>query len=99
MSSCPFSNLIGNRCMPDTPRVESLANKHHNFYEEASFFAALFKQFNVRPVPDPGMMQLLQKEWVKRKQRKVTKKEKSEKTGLGKKPRNANPNLLNDDEV
>ncbi len=99
MSSCPFSNLIGNRCMPEAPQVESLANKHHNFSEEASFFAALFKQFNVRPVPDPGMMQLLQKEWVKRQQRTVTKKEKSDKLWLGKKPKDENPKLLDDDEI
>ncbi|USE38403.1 hypothetical protein [Endozoicomonas sp. SCSIO W0465] len=85
MSSCPISNFIGNRCMPDPVRAESEIAKNYNFAEEASFFAALFKHLPVRPVPDPALIMVLNKQWLERKKRKVTKKGKSEPLWLGKK--------------
>ena len=86
MSSCPLSNYIGNRCMPDPVQAESLAAKNQKFAEEASFFAAVFKHLSVRPVPDPALILVLNKQWLERKKRKVTKKTKSEQLWLGKKP-------------
>ncbi|WP_206680805.1 hypothetical protein [Endozoicomonas acroporae] len=84
MSSCPISNFIGNRCMPDPVRVESVGEKNQKFAEEVSFFTALFKNLTVRPVPDPGLMMVLNKQWLERKKRKVSKKGKSEQLWLGK---------------
>ncbi len=71
--------------MPDPVRAESVAAKNQNFAEEASFFAALFKHLSVRPVPDPALIMVLNKQWLERKKRKVTKKGKSEQLWLSKK--------------
>ena len=91
MSFCPISNFIGNRCMPDPVRAESIAVKNQNFAEEASFFAALFKHLTVRPVPDPGLIMVLNKQWLERKKRKVAKKGKSDQLWLGKRSKDEPP--------
>lgn len=54
----------------------SPADQARNFFEEASFFASHFKNFTVRPMPDPSLMLLLQQGKWRQKQRKVNKKEK-----------------------
>ena len=74
MSYCPISNFIGNRCMPDPVRAESISEKNQNFAEEASFFTALFKNLTVRPVPDPGLIMVLNKQWLERKKEKCPRK-------------------------
>lgn len=71
--------------MPDPVKAESVVEKNQNFAEEASFFAALFKQHPVRPVPDPALILVLNKQWLERKKRKVTKKGKPEQLWLSKK--------------
>ncbi len=86
MSSCPLSNFIGNRCMPDPVQPESFAAKNQKFAEEASFFASIFNHHPVRPVPDPALILVLNKLWLEKKKRKVTKKGKSEQLWLRKKP-------------
>lgn len=96
MSSCPLSNFIGNRCMSDPAYSESLAAKNQNFAEEASFFAAVFKHHSVKPVPDPALILLLNKQWLERKERKVTEKSKAEQLWFGKKPEDEDPEGLDE---
>ena len=63
-----------------TPVPETTAAQLQKSFEEASFFAAHFKNFAVRPMPDVGLMQILQRGKWRRKLRKVGKKEKSGRT-------------------
>ena len=86
MSLCPLSNFIGNRCMLNPVQLESFSAQSQKFAEESSFFAALFKHLTARPVPDPALIMVLNKQWLERKKRKVTKKGKSEQLWLGKEP-------------
>lgn len=60
----------------DTPAPETAAAKAQKSFEEASFFAAHFKDFTVRPMPDQPLMQILQRGKWRRKLRKIGKKEK-----------------------
>lgn len=99
MNSCPLSNFIGNRCMPDPVQPESIAEKNQMFAEEASFFAAAFRNIPVRPMPDPGLMLILNKQWLERKKRTVTKKGKPEQLWLGKRPDRENTEDPDQDEV
>ncbi len=92
MITCPMSNFIGNRCMPDPVEPPSLPRQAHDFAEEATFFAALYRQHPVRPVPDPTLLLVLNKQWLAKKNRTVSKKDAADKLGLGKKPHgNAQP--------
>lgn len=77
--------------MPDPVKAESIAAKNQNFAEEASFFAALFKHLTVRPVPDPALVMVLDKQWRERKKRQVSKKGKSEQLWLGKRSEDEPP--------
>ncbi|MGI9274548.1 MAG: hypothetical protein ACR2PT_06805 [Endozoicomonas sp.] len=63
-----------------SPASETLAERNSNFAEEASFFLGLFKNRQVRPMPDQPLMMILQKARLRKKQRTVTKKDK---TGKG----------------
>ncbi|MFK0571982.1 hypothetical protein [Endozoicomonas sp.] len=84
--------------MPDPVQAESLAAKNQNFAEEASFFAALFKHHSVKPMPDPGLILVLTKQWLDKKERQVTKKAKSEQLWFGQKPEDDDPDDLYKDE-
>ena len=89
MNICPMSNFIGNHCMPD--RLEQIpdAQRIGNFNEEASFFYGLFRQYTVRPVPDPGLMLVLNKSKLKQKKRRVSKKDGVDTLWLSKNPQGA----------
>lgn len=63
------------RCTASSP--ETAASKAQKSFEEATFFAAHFKDFTVRPMPDQPLMLILQKGKWRRKLRKISKKEKS----------------------
>lgn len=72
--------------MPDPVQPETFSAQNQKFAEESSFFAALFKHLTTRPVPDPALIIVLNKQWLERKKRKVAKKGKSEQLWLGKEP-------------
>ncbi|AMO57994.1 hypothetical protein GZ77_19880 [Endozoicomonas montiporae] len=76
----PVQSLVQILSGPDrssAPAPETAAAQAQKSFEEASFFAAHFKNFSVRPVPDqPLMLMLLKGKW-RRKLRKVGKKEKA----------------------
>lgn len=81
MSVCPTSNLVANLCRLDpatAQRQDTATEKSQKFAEEASFFYAFFKNHNLKPVPDPGLMMVLQKAWLDRKKRTIRKKEKTD---------------------
>ena len=83
MDCGPVQTLIqiisgSDRCT--TPAPETTAAKAQKSFEEASFFAAHFKDFTVRPMPDLALMQVLQKGQWRRKLRKIRKKEPSGRT-------------------
>jgi len=84
-----MSNFIGNRCMPDPVEPTSLSRQAHDFAEEASFFAALYRQPQVKPVPDPTLLLVLNKQWLAKKNRTVSKKDCADKLWLSKKPHGA----------
>ena len=63
---------------------ETAASKAQKSFEEATFFAAHFKDFTVRPMPDQPLMLILQKGKWRRKLRKIGKKEKSGRTYMRK---------------
>ena len=86
MITCPMSNFIGNRCMPDPAEPTSLSKQAHDFIEEASFFAAMYRQHPVKPVPDPALLLVLDKQWLEKKNRTVSKKDCADKLWLSKKP-------------
>ena len=89
MITCPFSNFIGQRCMPDPVEPASLNRQIANFSEEASFFIAMYRHHPVKPVPDPALMLVLNKQWLEKKKRRVCKKEGVVKLWLSKKPHHA----------
>ena len=63
-----------------SPASETLAERNTNFAEEASFFLGLFKNRQVRPMPDQPLMMILQKAKLRKKNRTVTKKDKTGKS-------------------
>ena len=67
MTTCPMSNFIGNLCMPDPIKEISHLNQIRNFSEEASFYIAMYRQHPVKPVPDPALLLVLNKLWLKQK--------------------------------
>lgn len=89
MITCPFSNFIGNHCMPDPVEPASLSRQIANFSEEASFFIAMYRHHSVKPVPDPALILVLNKQWLEKKKRRVCKKEGVVKLWLSKKPHHA----------
>lgn len=86
MTTCPMSNFIGNLCMPDPIKEISHLNQIRNFSEEASFYIAMYRQHPVKPVPDPALLLVLNKLWLKQKKRRVSKKERIDKLWLSKNP-------------
>ncbi|MCW7554716.1 hypothetical protein NX722_19265 [Endozoicomonas gorgoniicola] len=87
MDCGPVQTLIqiisgSDRCT--TPAPETASAKAQKSFEEASFFAAHFKDFTVRPMPDPALMQVLRRGQWRRKLRKVSKKEQPERTHMRK---------------
>lgn len=89
MITCPMSNFIGNHCMPDPVEQLPDAQLIGNFMEEASFFYGLFHKYTVRPVPDPGLMLVLNKSKLKQKKRRVSKKDGVDTLWLSKNPQRA----------
>lgn len=72
--------------MPDPVESPSLSRQVRDFSEEATFFAAMYRQHPVRPVPDPTLLLVLNKQWLAKKNRTVSKKDAADKLWLGKKP-------------
>lgn len=56
---------------------ESMAEKSRMFAEESTFFLSLFKNRPIKPIPDPGLMIVLQRDKRRRKKRKISKKRKT----------------------
>ncbi|MGB1271792.1 MAG: hypothetical protein ACPG5T_06950 [Endozoicomonas sp.] len=78
MSYCSIPNLVANLCRLDPAtalRQDTATDKSQKFAEEASFYYGFFKNHNLKPVPDPGLMMVLQKAWLERKKRTIRKKE------------------------
>ena len=75
--------------MSDSVEPASLSRQISNFAEEASFFFSVYQQRSVKPVPDPALLLVLNKLWLKKKNRRVCKKEGVVKLWLSKKPHHA----------
>ena len=58
-----------------SPETDTLAAKNQKFAEEASFFFTFFKNRPLRPMPDQPLMLMLYKSKLRRKKRKVSKKD------------------------
>ena len=70
---------------------ETVAEKSQKFAEESTFFLSLFKNRTVKPMPDVGLMLVLQKDKTRKKKRKVNKKEKPENLYFTRKQREEDP--------
>ncbi|WP_257282387.1 MULTISPECIES: hypothetical protein [unclassified Endozoicomonas] len=57
----------------NSPETDTLADRIQKFAEEASFF---FKERPLRPMPDQPLLLILYKSKLRRKKRKVSKKDK-----------------------
>ena len=80
MTWSPISQIM-NLCRyePNMPSTsETSAVQKQSFFEELSFLLAPFKNWHIRPVPDPALMLVLYKDRTRRKKRKVSKKGKPE---------------------
>ena len=78
MICTPLSQMI-NLCRHEPHAVsahESVAEKNQKFAEEATFFISLFKHRTVKPMPDIGLMMVLQKDKTRRGKHKIAKKQK-----------------------
>lgn len=86
MTPNPVSNLVS-FCRQEFHQAaqscKTAAEKTINFAEEMTFF---FKNRNVKPMPDTGLMLVLQKDKTRRKKRKVAKMEGPQNLWMTKKP-------------
>ena len=79
---CSTLNQAMNLCRHESHTAsagETVAEKSQEFAEESTFFLSLFKNRTVKPMPDEGLMLILQKDKTRRKERKISKKENPEK--------------------
>lgn len=93
MTCTPLSQMM-NLCQYEPRQAstnETMAEKSQKFAEESTFFLALFKNRTIKPMPDVGLMMVLQKDKTRRKKRKVNKKEKPEKLYFSRKQRDEEP--------
>ena len=70
---------------------ETTAEKTQKFAEESTFFLSLFKNRTVKPMPDAGLMMVLQKAKTRQKKRKVNKKGKPDNLYFTRKQRQEDP--------
>ncbi|WP_062264955.1 hypothetical protein [Endozoicomonas arenosclerae] len=78
MELAPVQNIMSlmTQGSEKTPEPDTLAARSQKFAEEASFFFTFFKNRPLRPMPDQPLMLMLYKSKLRRKKRKVSKKDK-----------------------
>ena len=96
MTLNPVSNLM-TFCKHEFHNVaqscKTASEKAMNFAEEMTFF---FKNRNVKPMPDTGLMLVLQKDKTRRKKRRVAKMDGSQGVWMMKKQPEHNPDAEDD---
>ncbi|KEQ18992.1 hypothetical protein GZ78_02825 [Endozoicomonas numazuensis] len=80
-----------------SPEPDTLAARNQKFAEEASFFFTFFKNRLLRPMPDQPLMLMLYKSKLRRKQRKVSKKDKLDNLYMRKRKSEAQENQSDSD--
>lgn len=90
-----FANICRSEFQQMNRTCKTTTEKVIEFAEEITFF---FKNRNVKPMPDPRLLLVLQKDQTRRKKRKVSKLDGSERSWMFKKDSEYN-DMTDEDDV